>query len=215
MPDGYRTCSGVPSGIIPAYNWVRDEIKAQVAGLKKTFGGKKPSIPDYLQWANGNQRYKDADYFQFSKGVEGCGTWPDKTKPGCGHSVTLCGKCVRNAILGNIMYGYIGRIAGFTKEELIKGATDTKTTWGFTVDKYDEASYGLGYDLQGKFPNHEGTLEDLCSALDGLLKENGMLSRKAMIRAGITTCPPASHVRKIPKKRGMGAVKVQDGGRSC
>jgi RHS repeat-associated protein len=168
LAEDRTECSGVCGGKID--NWIGDEISAQVAGIQKAFGGKKPSFGDYLEWANGNQRYKDADFFAFSKGVEGCGTKPDKNKPGCGYSVTVCKKCVRSAILGNIMFGYIGRQLGFTKEDL-RQASAVKRRYGMTVDKYDEAAYDLGFDLQGKF-TPKGSIDDFCSQLDELLKNN-------------------------------------------
>lgn len=201
--EGATACAGVCGARID--NWVRDEIKAQIGGLKKKFGDKKPAIDDYLQWANGNQRYKDSDFFQFSKDVEGCATWPDKTKPGCGRSVTLCGKCIRSAILGNIMYGYVGHIAGFSKEELITGATATKKKWHMQVDKYDEASYKLGYDLQQEFPNQGGSLEDLCGKLDGLLKENKDALKEGRKKGGyndLSTCKPCDKDTKETRHGG-------------
>lgn len=67
-------------------DWIVDEINAQRAGWS---GGTK-SISDYLKWANGNQRYKDPAYFEFSKGTK-CGTARPGSVVGCGSSVTLCG----------------------------------------------------------------------------------------------------------------------------
>jgi len=82
-------------------------------------------------------------FFKFSSGIP-CGTKTGKV--GCGMSVTLCGKCVRSAILGNIMYGMIGE-ADFSRGELKQGAVDTKSKFRMSVDPYDKAAYSLGYSI--------------------------------------------------------------------
>ena len=216
LEDQRTACEGVCGGSID--DWIRDEIKAQLAGANASFGGKKPSIGAYLRWANGNQRYKDPKFFEFSKDVEGCGTKPDKSKPGCGHSVTLCGKCVRSAILGNIMYGYIGAQLGFSKKEL-RGASDTKSTLGLTVDKYDEAAYDLGADLQGGYTPSDppasgpatqstqpikGSLEDLCAQVDHLLTENGDALKEGNDNGynDLSTCKPCEKKTKETRHGG-------------
>ena len=125
-----------------------------------------------MKWANGNQRYKDPDFFQFSKGVDGCGTQPDKSKPGCGHSVTLCSKCVRSSILGNLIYGLVGRYAGFSGNALKTGATGTKKTWGLSVDKYDEIAYGAGATIYGGGFEESFNLGNLCNRIEESLTAN-------------------------------------------
>jgi RHS repeat-associated protein len=155
---GMVTCSGTCGADIT--DWIYDEIQEQSKGwdsYKKSKGG-NVTVEDYLMWANGNQRYKDGNFFEFSKGTS-CGTKTGAV--GCGKSVTLCGKCVRSAILGNIMYGLIGRTTFYT-HALVGGANDTKKNWGMTVDPYDSLSYQLG----------AGLAEDLDMRINVILPKN-------------------------------------------
>lgn len=158
-------------------DWIEDEIREQFKGWTKWVqanGG--ASIEDYLKWANGNQRYKDSDFFEFSKDTK-CGTKDDGADVGCGRSVTLCGKCVRSSILGNIMYGLVGslpivlkggtRVGKFSIKDLLK-ASDTKRSWGMTVDKFDELAYAAGAQMYGGLEDSF----DICALLEEALKDH-------------------------------------------
>ncbi len=105
-------------------DWFLEELLAQFRGYSawKSKQSGSVGISEYLQWANGNQRYKDDKFFEFSKGTK-CGTRASSSAPGCGRSVTLCGKCVRSAILGNLVYGIVGRYAGFSDTDLNKASS--------------------------------------------------------------------------------------------
>jgi uncharacterized protein RhaS with RHS repeats len=164
-PDGRApknvACGGVCGAIID--DWVSDEIKAQKAGWDKwrkdNPGNGK--IGDYITWANGNQRYKDPNFFKFNTGTS-CGKKDSTAEVGCGFSVTLCGKCVRSAILGNIMYGLVGNYAGFSDQDL-KTASDWKRKVGMDVDQYDEEAYKVGEDVNGAV--------DFCGKFNDLLQK--------------------------------------------
>jgi RHS repeat-associated protein len=165
-PDGRApkkvSCAGVCGAIID--EWILDEIKALKAGWDK-WKQQNPGrnkIGDYISWANGNMRYKDPDFFQFNKGTS-CGTKDKGAEVGCGRSVTLCGKCVRSAILGNIMYGLVGHYAGFSDQEL-KTISDWKRRVGAPVDEYDEQAYELGAALDGA--------TDFCARVNELVRKN-------------------------------------------
>ncbi len=155
-------------------DWIIDELDAQIKGWdawkKANTKGRSPTIKEYLKWANGNQRYKDANFFEFSKGTP-CGTKPDPKLPGCGFSVTICGKCVRSAILGNIIYGIIG--AGDFNPGQLAEANDVKESWGMTVDTYDTAAYSAGWLLANPLavgpptvPGIPKTVGDFCAKFD-------------------------------------------------
>jgi hypothetical protein len=46
------------------------------------------------------------------------------------------------------MYGYIGRFAGFTLDQITQAAINLKRIALQTVDDYDKAAYELGYDIR-------------------------------------------------------------------
>ncbi len=199
--DDAVKCEGVCGAIVD--DWIMAEINAQQEGLDKW---KKDhpnfTIEDYLKWANGNQRYKDPDNFKFSEGADGCGTQPNKDKPGCGRSVTLCGKCVRSAILGNVMYGLIGARAGFTQKQLKDGATSTKKDWGMTVDEYDERAYQLGVDLYNKLKDMKPP--DFCKAFEAVVGDASALreGRKGGGYNDLGSCTPCTKKTKETRHGG-------------
>jgi len=188
-PDGRAPKHGQCGGVCGAISddWVADEIKAQKAGWdkwKKDNGG-KATIGDYIKWANGNQRYKDPDFFKFNTETS-CGKKDNNAEVGCGFSVTLCGKCVRSAILGNIMYGLAGSYAGFSDQDL-KTASDWKRSVGMDVDKYDEEAYKLGEDVNGA--------TDFCSKFNELLKKTPSALYEGWKDGGyndLSTCRPCT-----------------------
>jgi RHS repeat-associated protein len=148
------TPKGVPAcgtcGAI-ADNWIGPEIDCQIQGYNKFSSGFTGAVPitRFAFWCNGNQRYKDPSEFMFNQHLmPPCGTQPQPKQIGCGASVTLCGYCVRNSVLGNIMYGYIGRFAGFTLDQITQAAINLKRIALQTVDDYDKAAYELGYDIR-------------------------------------------------------------------
>jgi RHS repeat-associated protein len=194
------SCGGICGAIID--EWILAEIQAQFSGWdawkkNNSNGETKPiTIDDYLKWANGNQRYKDPSFFTFNRGVyPRCGTEdPSTSSVGCGRSVTLCGRCIRSSILGNIMYGIVGRYAGFTEQELRGGATNTKKKWGLRVDRYDEAAYGLG---SGVFDNFVMALsvQGFCSRFNNLVQNNSDALREGNRSGGfndLSTCRTCS-----------------------
>jgi len=172
-------------------DWILEELRRQIEGWEEwkkknstSFWGspKEITITDYLTWANGNQRYKDSDYFTFSKGTK-CGTQQDHAKPGCGRSVTLCGNCVRSSILGNIVYGFVGGHQGYSTNQLVTAATGMKRKVGMTVDTYDESSYVFGRKL---FDKYDGkiTLNEFCAAFNQLVAELPQALREASTNGG-------------------------------
>jgi RHS repeat-associated protein len=157
-------CKGTCGAVID--DWILDEIRAQKQGFDNW--RKRNANADgveYLKWANGNQRYKDADYFQFNRWSD-CGkdgtTDAEKAAPkpvrtrGCGFTVTICGNCVSSAVLGNIMYGFIGLYAGYDPANLELDSVRTKKRWRMNVDEYDLASYKFGGDLQVNWQRPRG-----------------------------------------------------------
>ena len=206
-------CAGTCGAIID--DWFLAEVQGQFAGWdawkKKNstgfFGGPRTiTIDVYLPWANGNQRYKDSSFFEFNKGVyPKCGTDdPSKSSVGCGRSVTLCGQCVRSSILGNIMYGIVGRYAGFTAQEIKDGATNTKKKWGLRVDNYDEAAYGLGSGVFDKWKTGL-SIQDFCSEFNSLVQGSPDALREGNRSGGyndLTTCQPCSEKSKETRHGG-------------
>lgn len=65
------------------------------------------------------------------------------------------------------MYGYIGAYAGFSKQELVDGATETKDAWLMSVDPYDKRAYELGWDLNQR--RLKSDKADLCKELVALV----------------------------------------------
>jgi RHS repeat-associated protein len=187
-PRGAVSCGGVCGAIID--DWIIDEINAQIAGWdawKKANPG-KDKIGNYIPWANGNQRYKDPNFFQFNKDAyPTCAT--EEGEKGCGRSVTLCGQCVRSSILGNIIYGIIGNYAGFSDAEL-----NTASVWkrrvGIPVDQYDEEAYGLGAQLKGN-----ANIGDFCKKFNEK-KGTALREGRSLAEGGgyndLSTCRPCS-----------------------
>ena len=206
-------CAGICGAIID--DWILAELAAQFAGWSAWkeknstdwLGRPKTiTIEDYLKWANGNQRYKDPKFFEFNKGVyPKCGTEDSsKSSVGCGRSVTLCGKCVRSAILGNIMYGIVGRHAGFTAQELKDGATNTKKKWGLRVDKYDEAAYDVGSGMFEKWSTGI-SIQDFCTEFNSLVQNSPDALREGNRSGGyndLTTCQPCQEKSKEARHGG-------------
>ena len=206
-------CAGICGAIID--DWILAELAAQFAGWSAWkeknstdwLGRPKTiTIEDYLMWANGNQRYKDPKFFEFNKGVyPKCGTEDSsKSSVGCGRSVTLCGKCVRSAILGNIMYGIVGRHAGFTAQELRDGATNTKKKWGLRVDKYDEAAYDVGSGMFEKWSTGI-SIQDFCTEFNSLVQNSPDALREGNRSGGyndLTTCQPCQEKSKEARHGG-------------
>ena len=212
------SCAGTCGAIID--DWVLAEITAQFAGWdsweKKNsadwLGRRKAiTIEDSLKLANGNQRYKDPKFFEFNKGVyPKCGTEdPSKSSVGCGRSVTLCGQSVRSAILWNIMYGIVGRHSGFTSQELRDGATNTKKKCGLLVDKYDEAVYGIGSGVFGKW-NAGISIQDFGTKFNSLVQSSPDALREGNRSGGyndLTTCQPCSEKPRETRHGGSEAPR--------
>jgi RHS repeat-associated protein len=198
-PDGREekkvACGGTCGAVID--DWITDEIKAQKNGWDKwkKDNPSKTKIEDYIPWANGNQRYKDPKFFKFNAGTP-CGTKAEGAEVGCGFSVTLCGKCVRSAILGNIMYGLIGNYAGFTDKDL-RTADDWKNKIGIEVDKYDAQAYKLGEDLDGT--------TDFCVKFVELVDKNPAALYEGRKDGGyndLSTCAPCTEKTKATNHGG-------------
>ena len=176
-------------------DWIVDEINAQLAGWTKykKDNPTKNNISGYIPWANGNQRYKDPDFFKFSTGT-GCGTKDDGSEVGCGASVTLCGKCVRSSILGNLIYGIVARAAGFPDSQLNQ-ASEWKRSIGMTVDKYDEEAYQAGADIFGGLPKNF-VQDDFCHEFNTALNKGGTFLREEHQKDpgynDLSTCRPCS-----------------------
>jgi len=182
-----------------ADDWVAAELAAQVQGWNayKEKNPEKNDFDGYIKWANGNQRYKDPDYFRFNSGSN-CGTG------NCGYSVTFCGHCVRTKILGNIAFGYVGESAGFTVDKIIEGPYEYKNRWndgmltGFVpiaVDPYDRYAFGTGSalyrSLNGK-PPQALTANNICAELDFMLaRSTGRIWREAIKGGGYLDLGPA------------------------
>jgi RHS repeat-associated protein len=180
-------------------DWIVDEINAQRAGWT---GGNK-SISGYLRWANGNQRYKDPAFFEFSKDTK-CGTIDTGSAVGCGSSVTLCGQCVRSAILGNLMYGLIAADAGFPMEDTVNAPGDTKRFLRMTVSANDETSYLAGDIMGTKLPKNI-TLKDVCYRLNGIAFGLPSALRETNASGGendLTSCRPCQEKTKESRHGG-------------
>jgi RHS repeat-associated protein len=150
-------CSGTCGGAVDGRHglgWIEGEIHWQLTTIDAniTYRRKvnKPwDLDHYIFWANEQQRYKDENYFKFSAPPidSMC------AKGACGHSVTMCGSCVRSATLGNIMYGFVGCYLAFTIKQLTDRANEIKRAWHQTVDPYDADGYAFGCHLYGLLQN--------------------------------------------------------------
>jgi RHS repeat-associated protein len=63
--------------------------------------------------------------------------------PDCVQSVTLCNKCIHRSELGNIMFGWSGKFAGFSKEILYAGGLAAEGL----KETAERATMGLGYAM--------------------------------------------------------------------
>ena len=156
----YGNCGARITGIS---TWLTDEIKSQIAGWDKyaaTFRPKTPPIEGsywpyygYLEWANGNQRYKKMAFSDRTS----CGKrYPNLPKGAreCGHSVSMCnfpGVCVFGGNLGNIMYGFMGAYAGYPEADIVRVAEARKKLGEKykqgKFDPYDRFAYMLGWEM--------------------------------------------------------------------
>ena len=67
---------------------------------------------------------KDWDFKTFlNPGAPGAPKTDVCPSPACVGNLTICGGCYRFDVVANIHYGYMGRKAGFTLQELLKGAS--------------------------------------------------------------------------------------------
>jgi hypothetical protein len=208
------TCFGTCGADID--DWIMDEVNAQIKGwmeFKRKMSG-KATIENYLMWANGNQRYKDADFFEFSKNTP-CGTRLVESQPGCGKSVTLCGKCVRSSILGNIIFGLVGG-ADFTLDTLSQ-ATDTKKKYHLPVDPYDNASYRLGLELTGDIGANNDvelptTKESLCRRFTALVARNPDALKEGTGKGddynSLEVCRPCKHKTREKRHGGSSPARI-------
>ncbi|MFP5248188.1 MAG: polymorphic toxin type 44 domain-containing protein, partial [Thermoanaerobaculia bacterium] len=81
-----------------------------------------------------------------SAGVPSC----RKNCKGKLYSVTLDGQCMTYEVPANVHYGYVGRVAGFTENRLLKGASDAQVSEGRgekTDDPRDVQSIKKGFAL--------------------------------------------------------------------
>jgi hypothetical protein len=197
---GLVDCKGKCGAIID--DWIVQEVNAQIAG----YSGDK-NIDEYLKWANGNQRYKDDDFFKFNKETS-CGTWATGASEGCGRSVTLCGKCIRSAILGNIMYGII---AAKHKLDLIKviARPSQVKEWPIVdlfvdVSPNDVNSYMAGIFI-GQSLERTVTLVEICESLDIVVKSDPksiLESRKDGGFNSLASCDPCTERTKEKRHGG-------------
>ncbi len=205
-PDGRAAqtvkCGGVCGAI--ADDWFLDEITAQIRGWDqwKRDNTKAGTIDEYIPWANGNQRYKDDNHFKFNTGT-GCGTadTPHIKGSGCGFSVTLCGNCVRSSILGNLVYGIVGRYAGFTDAQLNQ-ASAWKQSVGMTVDPYDEVAYSAGGEIYGSGFEGIYDVQNVCQEMNNVLKKHPTALREGRADGGfndLSSCRPCT--KKTPETR--------------
>ncbi|MDR2512529.1 MAG: hypothetical protein LBD01_01845, partial [Puniceicoccales bacterium] len=172
--SGKKTnCKGKCGAI--ADDWIMEELESQQKGWSdylKQNPKHRNDINRYLRWANGNQRYKDSSYFKFNSETS-CGTQPDEKQPGCGMSITLCSHCVKSSILGNIVYGFMGAMAGFSEGNVVDEANKIKGNWGWlpgaTYDPYDEKAYRLGYALGSRWKDM--SKRGFCAVFNESLKE--------------------------------------------
>jgi hypothetical protein len=113
-------------------------------------------MAEFLDWANANELYKYSIWFPFTGPYNNIAGTNDKGTSfkasgmpvGCANTVTLFNKVVLRSILGNIVSGFVGRFAGFTRYEIITAPTIAKKQAGILaqVDPYDSYSYAMGWD---------------------------------------------------------------------
>ena len=199
-------CGGKCGAVVD--DWVNDEIKAQEAGwdaFKQK--NKNPTTYDYSTWANGNQRYKDSGFFAFNKGTQ-CGTKASGAEVGCGFSVTLCGSCVRSAILGNIMFGVVGSYAGFSEKDLQDEVNKLKGYGGGTVDPNDATAYQFGFDLQAQLKNGG----DFCKIFNQLLSKSPGVLHEGRSDGGyndLSSCGACSEKTKETRHGGKEGTRLR------
>ena len=157
-PSGMQApgqCYGVCGRI--ADRWLSEEFSSQIGGWDKYVA--KNGLPPisstwtrsgYLEWANGNQRYK-VKPFVFTPKPSNCGTDTSPPAPrGCGISITICNICVFSGNMGNIMYGFMGAYAGYHADDLVRVAEDRKKKGASLFlgkfDPLDKFAYRLGFE---------------------------------------------------------------------
>ena len=167
-----------PSGLIPTVtkckgkcgaiidDWFISEIISQIIGWGKHSRDlpSQRSASGYAFWAYATQKYKYLDDFKFTDPASGCAT------KDCAKTVTLCGACVRTAILGNIMYGFIGAWAGFSSPTLTVVANSWKPS---VVYMYDSFAYIFGEELFEHFdPDQPVNAESFCKIWKAVAARN-------------------------------------------
>lgn len=126
----------------------------------------RPSPVEMLDWANGNEFYKDPDIFPFNPiGFKNIANTAPGTIFGGDATVTLFNHFVPRDKLGNLMYGAVAKYLGWFSSVTELAPVSAKYAGKFKhfikrenidapIDPHDQEAYALGWDMMLELQRH-------------------------------------------------------------